>query len=40
VNVEEIKRSGDEALMLAARAVTSSMMQENPNNTSSYTSDS
>lgn len=26
VNVEEVKRDGDEALKLAARAVTSSMM--------------
>jgi hypothetical protein len=26
VNVEEVKRSGDEALKLAAKAVTSSMM--------------
>ena len=40
VKVEEVKRSGDEALKMAARAVTSSMMSENPNNTSNYTSDS
>jgi len=37
---EEVKRSGDEALKMAARAVTSSLMSENPNNTSNYTSDS
>jgi hypothetical protein len=40
VKVEEVKRSGDEALKMAARAVTSSLMSENPNNTSNYTSDS
>ncbi len=40
VNVEEVKRSGDEALKLAARAVTSSLMSENPKNSSSYASDS
>jgi hypothetical protein len=40
VKVEEVKRSDDEALKMAARAVTSSLMSENPNNTSSYTSDS
>jgi hypothetical protein len=37
---EEVKSSGDEALKMAARAVTSSLMSENPNNTSNYTSDS
>jgi hypothetical protein len=40
VKVEEVKRSGDEALKMAARAVTSSLMSENLNNTSNYTSDS
>ena len=40
VKVEEVKRSGDEALKMAARAVASSLMSENPNNTSNYTSDS
>lgn len=40
VNVEEVKMSGDEALKLAARALTSSLMSENLINNSSYTSDS
>ena len=40
VDVEEAKMSGDETLKLAARAVTSSLMSENPINNSSYNSDS